>query len=224
MIEWFKNLDVAWQTTIFAVIIVPVLGWLLKLSFGRKNNSSKIQTEVSLPKPETDDAVPIAKGLGPIAKIINGSITYHSNTLGFKPLAELKTSIIGGYVKRNDFGKLEAYIQTDVQVQSLQRLNEQLGLDSMRMFSENDTISENIDNPVVFTSSTSHILPQGEMVLNLSTWKEEPFPMTMHVQTQTIASGHLEGKVFQGKFEAILTYRESKLQIGLNGDFQVHLA
>ena len=94
----------------------------------------------------------------------------------------------------------------------------------MRMLSENNTISENIDNPVVFTSSTSHILPQGEMVLNLSTWKEEPFPMTMHVQTQTTASGHLEGKVFQGKFEAILTYRELNLQIGLNGDFQVHLA
>jgi len=48
--------------------------------------------------------------------------------------------------------------------------------------------------------------------------------MNINVETQTMASGHLEGKVFQGKFEAILTYDEIKLQIGLNGDFQVHLS
>jgi hypothetical protein len=177
-----------------------------------------------LPISEVDDRAPIAPGLGSIVEITNGSIMYKSNTLNFKPLIGLKMSIIGGYVKRNDFGKLEAYIQTDIPFQSLQRLNERLGLDSMRLLSENHTISQDIDNPVVFTSSTSHILPQGEMVLDLSTWQEGPFPMNMHVQTQTTASGHLKGKVFQGKFEAILTYHEINLQIGLNGDFQVHLS
>lgn len=177
-----------------------------------------------LPMSEIDDGVPIGLGLGSIAEITNGSIIYKSNTLNLKPLIDLKMSIIGGYVKRNDFGKLEAYIQTDIPFQSLQRLNEKLGLDSMRLLSENNTISEDINNPVVFTSSTSHILPQGEMALNLSTWQEEPFPVNMHVQAQTTASGHLKGKVFQGKFEAILTYHEINSQVGLNGDFQVHLA
>ena len=133
-------------------------------------------------------------------------------------------SIIGGYVKRNNVGKLEAYIQTDIPFQSLQRLNEKLGLDSMRLISESDTISEDADNPVVFTSSSTHILPQGEMVLNLSTWQEAPLPMTYHVQTQTTVLGHLKGKVFQGKFEAILTYQEINSQIGLKGDFQADLA
>jgi len=151
-------------------------------------------------------------------------ITYQSNTLNFKPLIGLKMSIIGGYIKRNDFNKLETYIQTDIPFQPLQRLNEKLGLDSMRLFSESNTISLDTDNPTVFTSSTSHILPKGEMVLNLSTWQEVPFLMNIHVQTQTTASGHLMGKVFQGKFEAILTYHEIDLQVGLNGDFQVHLA
>jgi len=176
-----------------------------------------------LPMPEVGVGVPIGPGLGTIVEITHGSIIYRSNTLNLRPLIGLKMSIIGGYVKRNDFGKLEAYIQTDIPFQSLQRLNEKLGLDSMRLLSESDTISEDIDNPVVFTSSTSHILPQGEMVLNLSTWQEGPLPMNMHVQTQTTASGHLKGKVFQGKFEAILIYHEINLQIGLNGEFQVHL-
>jgi len=177
-----------------------------------------------LPKSNKSYSATIGPGLGPIVEITSGSITYHSNTLSFRPLEELKTSIIGGYVKRTDSGKLEAYIQTDVQVQSLQRLNEKLGLDSMHLFSENDTISEESDNPVIFTSSTSHILPQGENILNLSTWQEAPFPITVHVQTETTASGHLKGKIFQGQFEAVFTYREINLKIGLNGEFQVHLA
>jgi len=177
-----------------------------------------------LPMSEVDDGAPIGPRLGSIVEITNGSIIYKSNTLNFKPLIGLKMSIIGGYVKRNDFGKLEAYIQTDIPFQSLQRLNERLGLDSMRLLSDNHTISQDIHNPVVFTSSTNHILPQGEIVLNLSTWQEEPFPMNMHVQTQTSASGHLKGKVFQGTFEANLTYQEINSQIGLNGDFEVHLS
>ena len=177
-----------------------------------------------LPKSEIDDGVPISPGLRLIEEITNGSITYQSNTLNFKPLIGLKMSIIGGYIKRNDFNKLETYIQTDIPFQPLQRLNEKLGLDSIRLFSESNTISLDTDNPTVFTSSTSHILPKGEMVLNLSTWQELPFLMNIHVQTQTTASGHLKGKVFQGKFEAILTYHEINLQVGLNGDFQVHLA
>jgi hypothetical protein len=177
-----------------------------------------------LPMAEVDDGVPIGPGLGSIVEITNGSIIYKSNTSNFKPLIGLKMSIIGGYIKRNGFGKLEAYIQTDIPFQSLQRLNEKLGLDAMRLLSERNTISEDVNNPVVFTSSTSHILPQGEMVLNLSTWQEEPFLINMHVQAQTTASGHLNGKVFQGKFEAILTYHEINLQIGLKGDFQAHLS
>ena len=177
-----------------------------------------------LPKSEINDGVSVSLGRGFMEKITNGSITYKSNTSNIRPLIGLKMAIIGGYIKRNDYDQLEVYIQTEIPFQPLQRLNERLGLDSMHLFSESDTISEDSDNPTVFTSSTEHILPKGEMVLDLTTWQELPFPMNYHVQTQTIASGHLKGKVFQGKFEAILTYHEVGLQVGLNGDFQVHLA
>lgn len=177
-----------------------------------------------LPKSEINDGVSVSMGRGFMEEITNGSITYKSNTSNFRPLIGLKMAIIGGYIKRNDYGQLEVYIQTEIPFQPLQRLNERLGLDSMHLLSESDTISEDTDDPTVFTSSTEHILPKGEMVLDLSTWQEVPFPMNMHVQTQTTASGYLKGKVFQGKFEAILTYNEVDLQVGLNGDFQVHLA
>ena len=177
-----------------------------------------------LPKSEINDGVSVSLGRGFMEKITNGSITYKSNTSNIRPLIGLKMAIIGGYIKRNDYGQLEVYIQTEIPFQPLQRLNERLGLNSMHLFSESDIVSEDSGNPTIFTSSTEHILPKGEMVLDLTTWQEVPFPMNYHVQTQTTASGHLKGKVFQGKFEAILTYHEAALQVGLNGDFQVHLA
>ncbi len=177
-----------------------------------------------LPEPKNDVDVPIDIEIGSIVQITKGAITFQSNTSNIKPFIGLKMSITEGYLKRNDFGKLEVYIKTCVPFELLQCLNEKLGLDSMHLFSESEIVSEDSDNPIVFTSSTEHILPKGEMVLDFSTWQEVPLPMNYHVQTQTTASGHLKGKVFQGKFEAILTYHEVDLQVGLNGDFQVHLA
>lgn len=218
MWEWFTKLSDSNKIAIVIPLAVVILGGLfglIKLLFKKKPEH--------ITKPKLDDTDSIGKGLGSIAKIINGSIIYKSNTLNFKPLIDLKMTITGGYVKRNNFGKLEAHIKTDVPFQTLQRLNEKLGLDSMSLFSEDDTIPEDAENAAVFKSSSSHILPQGEMTLDLSTWKETPLPMTLHVQTKTTVSGHLVGKVFQGKFEAILTYDEINLQIGLDGDFQVNL-
>jgi hypothetical protein len=133
-------------------------------------------------------------------------------------------SITEGYLKRNDFGKLEAYIKADVPFQSLQRLNEKLGLNSMNLVSESNTLSTDNNKLTVFTSSTNHILPKGEMVLNILTWQEEPFPMTIHVQALTSASGFLNGKVFQGTFEATLIYQETNFKISSRGDFEAHLA
>jgi hypothetical protein len=54
--------------------------------------------------------------------------------------------------------------------------------------------------------------------------QEVPIPMNIQVEARTTASGYLKGKVFQGIFEASLTYREFNRQIDLKGDFQAHLA
>jgi hypothetical protein len=92
------------------------------------------------------------------------------------------------------------------------------------LFSKNDNISTNSKTPTVFSATTNHILPQGEMVLDLTTWREIPFPINIRIQTQTKATGFLEGNKFQGQFNALLTYQEIKLQVGMDGAFNVHLA
>ncbi len=171
-----------------------------------------------------DKGVPIGPGLRSIVRITNGLIIFKNNTLNLQPFIGLSMSITEGSVERNDFGKLEAYIETEVPFQSLQNLNEKLGLHFMRLFSDSSSVSVDIGKPTVFSSTTNHILPKGEKVLNLATWKEVPLPMNIHVQTQTTASGHLEGNIFQGEFNAIFTYHEYNLQVGLNGGFRIHLA
>lgn len=176
------------------------------------------------PQYEIDQGVPIGPGLRSIVRITNGSIIYNSNTLGLKPLIGLVMNIPEGSVERDENGKLEAYIETQVPYQKLQKLNEKLGLHSLLLFSKNESISANSKTPTVFSATTNHILPQGEMVLDLTTWREIPFPMNIRIQTHTKATGFLEGNNFQGQFNALLTYQEIRLQVGMEGAFNVHLA
>ncbi len=176
-----------------------------------------------LSEPKNNLNSPLGPGLGSTAEIAKGFITYESNTLNSKPLNSLKMSVTGGYVKRNDYGKLEAYIHVDVPIKQLQSLNEKLGLDKMFLLSESSAISVDDARPTVFASNSNHILPQGVMMLNLETWQEVSLPININVQTQTKASGYLQGLVFHGKFEAILTYQEPNLKFELDGNFEIHL-
>jgi len=171
-----------------------------------------------------DRGFPIGPGLRSIVRITNGSIIFQKNTLNLKPFIGFTMSITDGSVQRNEFGKLEAYIETVVPFQSLQRLNEKLGLHSVRLFSESNIVSVNPGAPTEFAASTNNILPQGEKVLNLLTWQEMPFPMNINTQTKTKASGYLEGNIFHGEFDVLIIYKEINFEVGLNGDFRVHLA
>lgn len=176
------------------------------------------------PAQAIDLGEPIGPGLRSIVRVTNGSITFHMNTLGFQPLIGLTMAITEGSLEHNKEGRLETYIETMVPFQSLQKLNERLGLHSLRLKSDDLSLSVDPAYPSRFASTTAHILPKGETVLDLATWRELPFPMNMNVETQTIAAGYLEGHVFQGYFQALLLYQEIRLRLGLEGSFRVHLS
>ncbi len=133
-------------------------------------------------------------------------------------------SITGGSVERNESGNLEAYIETMAPFQSLQKFNEKLGLHSLRLLSKSESVSSDPDNTTVFASSTDHVLPQGEMILDLMSWKEIPIPMNIKVNALTKAVGYLEDNFFHGAFTGLLTYHGIDLKIGMNGEFTVRLA
>lgn len=176
------------------------------------------------PKYEVDHGAPIGPGLRSIVRITNGSITYDNNSLGLKPLIGLVMAITEGAVERNINGNLEAYIETQVPYQSLQKLNEKLGLHSLHLFSEHGSLSTDPDTPTIFSATTTHILPKGEVALDLTTWREVPLPMNISIQAQTTATGYLEGNKFLGQFNALLTYQELGLQVEMGGSFNVHMA
>ena len=167
---------------------------------------------------------PIGLGLRSIVRITNGSITYESNTLGIRPLIGLTTSVTEGSVERNAYGQLEAYLETLVPFQSLQKLNQKLGLHTIQVTSEDGVISSDASKPTIFSGESKHILPQGEMALDLNSWSEAPLPMNILVCTKTIASGVLSDHVFCGHFQAILNYMTTGLNIDLKGTFRMHLA
>ena len=176
------------------------------------------------PKYKVDKGLPIGPGLRSIVRITSGSINYINNTLGLKPLIGLTMAITEGSIERNENGKLETYIETQGPYQSLQKLNEKLGLHSLRLFSDHEVVSTNPEIPTVCSAITTHIIPKGEMALNLVTWEETPFLMNMSIESQTIATGYLEGNKFHGKFNALLTFQEIDLKVAMGGSFKVYLA
>lgn len=175
---------------------------------------------------EVDCKMPIAPGLRSIVRIVNGSISYNKNTLGFKPFDNLIMTVKSGSVERNDAGVLEAYLECLVPYQSLQRLNEKLGLHSLCLTSDSNSefVSVDKEKPTVFRSATSHVLPQGERILDLNTWNEVMLPMNVDVEVETTASGHLSRNTFVGIFIAKLSYLGGASVVGLEGDFKIHLS
>jgi hypothetical protein len=176
------------------------------------------------PTQELEIGEPIGPWLRSIVRITNGSITYESNTMGIPAFNGLIMSITEGSVERNANGKLEAYLETLVPFQSLQKLNQKLGLHVIQVTSEDSTVSNNLERPTTFSGETQHVLPQGEMALDLNTWREVSLPCNMSVSTKTVATGVLSDHVFSGRFQALLNYMSLGLNIGMEGAFRVHLA
>lgn len=175
------------------------------------------------PHQEVDTGASIGPGLRSIARIASGHIIYHKSSLNLPFLTGMTMSISNGSVERNEEGKLEAYLEAMVPFQSLQKLNEKLGLNILRMCSESETVSCDPGSPTVFTSSSDRILPKGEFVLDLATWTETQIPMNINVNIQTSASGYLEENNYQGEFSALLSYKEIPMEISLEGEYSMRL-
>lgn len=175
------------------------------------------------PQTVVDTGIPIGPGLRSIVRITSGSIVINNNTLQLRPLIGLTMTIIDGSVERSENGCLGAFIVTSVPFQSLQKLNEKLGLNILRLFSDDSMISTDISKQTVFSAVTNHVLPQGEKILDLMSWQEVPLPLTLHVETETTAAGVLDGKRFIGDFTALITYKEIDFKFSSQGSFSIYL-
>ena len=176
------------------------------------------------PEVTPDLGEPIGPGLRSFVRITNGLIKYESNTLGLRVLSELQTGISEGAVERDEEGKMVAYLRTIGPSRSLQELNERLGLSTFEMISFDKTISINPEKPTTFIYKRIVIFPKGEKLLNLNTWQNIILPMNMSCHIVAEAKGFLEGHKFAGKFSTRMNYLEARMEVKMNGSFEIFIA
>lgn len=176
------------------------------------------------PLQDVDVGRPIGPGLRSIVRITNGSVSFDTNSMNLRPLMGMLMSITDGSVERNEQGRLEAHLSAVVPFQGLQSLNEKFGLNQMHLLSTCEVVSSDQANPTVFESTRHVVLPQGEVVLDLMTWKQVALPMNIVTVVHTLATGVLRGNEFFGDFEGRFAYQGKPQRISIRGKFRIHLA
>lgn len=176
------------------------------------------------PLQEVDVGLPIGPGLRSIVRITNGSISFDTNSMNLRPLMGMLMSITDGSVERNEQGRLEAHLSAVVPFQALQSLNEKFGLHQMHLLSTSEVVSTDLAKPTVFESTRHVTLPQGEVCLDMMTWKQVTLPMNIATVVHTMATGVLRGNEFVGDFEGSFIYQGLPQRMTTRGKFRVHRA
>ncbi|MDO9066943.1 MAG: type I restriction enzyme HsdR N-terminal domain-containing protein [Deltaproteobacteria bacterium] len=176
------------------------------------------------PEVTPDLGVPLGSGLRSFVRITNGLIKYEDNSLGLRVLSELQTGIAEGAIERDEEGRMVAYVRTTGPSRSLQELNERLGLSTFEMVSHDSSISADQENPTVFIYRNTVILPAGEKLLDLNTWKSIILPVNISCHVVAEAHGFLDGHKLAGKFITRMNYIEAQMVVDMVGSFEVFLA
>ena len=170
-----------------------------------------------------DIGKPLAPGLRSIGRISSGSIKYTQMNINVPALKEIIMPIKYGSIERDENNDLLAYIEVLSPFQSLQELNEKLGLDKMDLRSKDSTLSTDVQTPTQFESMQNIILPQGLSILDINSWKKITLPMNIYCETKTIAKGYLENNRFFGEFQADLFYKNADQRVKLKGKFEIFI-
>lgn len=176
------------------------------------------------PDVQIDVGLPIAPGLRSIARITNGVIRYESNSAGSVVLNELQTGVREGAVERDSSGGLVAFLKTAGPSRSLQELNERLGLSAFEMTSTDSQLSTDPAHPTLFKYVHRIILPAGEKILDLNTWRHIQLPQNISCDVHTEATGAFANGTFSGAFSTAMHYVEAGKIIHMSGSFEIHLA
>lgn len=167
---------------------------------------------------------PLGPGLRSFVRISNGQIKYEKSPINLRVLSELQTSIAEGAIERDEQGRMIAYVRTIGPSRSLQELNERLGLSTFEMLSTDRILSIDSSKPTTFQYEDTIILPKGEEVLDLNTWKNIILPINISCHVVAEAQGILSGHKFSGKFITRMNYLELQITVDMVGSFEAFLA
>jgi len=172
---------------------------------------------------ELDYGRPLAPGLRSIALVTNGLIRYDQNSLGSSALSELQHSIEEGELRRDSDGRLVAFLHVVSASHSLHEFNERLGLSSFEMVSQSSELSTDPVNPTVFVYENRIILPAGEGILDVSSWKEVQLPFNLTCDVRAEARGSFQDGMFLGSLTTQVDCQPMQIKITMSGSFKALL-
>lgn len=208
----------------------PNAGAVLTLGYEDLNSSFPALAELigpdallrDFPRVSVDTGPPIGPGLRSVVRITSGVIQYDWNSFGIPSLNELRISILGGAVERDEDGNLVAFLRTVSGIRTFQEMNERLGLDSFEMVAHAGSLSSDPTSPTRFVYAKTITLPAGERLLDIARWNYVTLDRNLSISASAEAAGALSDRQFSGVFTAHMQF------LGVAGDlrgpFDLHLA
>lgn len=174
-----------------------------------------------------DTGIPLARGLRSWATVTGGRVIVDTTRPSIRHLVGMLMTVSDGAISRTAEGMLQADLTAVVPQQSLQALNEKLGLHQMQLLSVDDVLSTDLNRPTIFQSVRSVCLHRGQTILDMASWREVDLPADIAAKVRTTATGALDtsNKEFVGRFVASFQLQfQGSLEVAMEGDFRIQLA
>lgn len=172
-----------------------------------KNILSPDSVRRTWPKIEIDTGKPLGLGLGSFLRITGGKFTYdhirynHPLLRHQTPplLGDLNYTIVSGFIERNSEGKLLAMVAIRNPSIEAQRISETLGIDKMLLWSVDNEISSNPDQPTIFSYKAKYTMPTPRTSI-LGMRYRHPIPCEVDI----VVNAYLEESSLKGNFDTKL--------------------
>lgn len=170
-----------------------------------------------------DFGKPIAPGLRSTAHIMSGHIVFQKINPPLPTMNGFTIFVRGGVVQRND-SELIAFLDTVSPYESMQKLNERLGLAKLEITSVDFEVSDDENQPTSFESDQTVVFAKGEEMYNITQGKNIFLPMNLTCKVKTLAEGVLKKSVFSGKFQAHYDFLGLIPKIKMDGIFELQVS
>ena len=171
-----------------------------------------------------DFGQPIGPGLRSLVRITSGRVVFQTSIPDLPIFKGYTIFIINGAVQRQMSGGLVAFLDTLSPYESLQMLNERLGIARFEITSNDSVLSTNKCQPTVFQSERTVFFAKGEILPNFITGDNMQLPSNLTCKVKTLAEGIIKGNIFTGKFQADYQYQESGFNFAATGEFEIYVA
>lgn len=196
---------------------VSRLGWERALT--------DILQSLGVENPIIDHGEPLAPGFGTNAKVTHGFVTYRNLSIPIPELDGVSFTMTGGYISRNESGKMVAQFLLRAPFEELQQINQSLGLDKIDVLSVDDCISNDPTKPTRFMyMDEKDRRGAGSPVWRLGQKEKMVTAIPMQQETGYNAVGYItDNNEIIGEFDGYIktTTELGQMTVTFNGDFGI---